>query len=558
MRERLARRGGARRPAPSPGPDRPWTSRTALHVEQELLTAAEPPWSQAPPSLTARTAAATCWPDASTTGRPGSTPSTCAGAAFARALVLGSAPGDVPAEAAACTLAAAPAPTRAPPPADALALAPDPAVGPAVAPASSTTPRPDVCAAALAALRFPAARPRTGRWCSSSPTPTGPWRRRRRAAWARWRSGRRRRPCCATSARARPASTRWRSPAARRPSSSPSAIGAGPRVRAGPARGRERGALPLRRRARRLPAPPRPRRRRRRSRALLPLPSSPARATPAAVGWFGHPDRFPGRLAARSSLEAANDARRSAAAPALAPSAFEVAAARALQRILPATPAPPPALLPVAPPTGSPSTAAAPGGAPLLDAKARTRRLAAEPEAPLRQEPYTPAATLRRKLSAEDPLRHPRRRRPSSWPSASRGASLLGDRRPGVARQRATLSPQPAARRWLPTRYAEGAYLGARLDPALSDRLLPLRRGLAVERWRASEYPPSAASRPGPPSAPPHYGGTPPHRPFPCRASTSARAFWLRHTLHLPRRSRGPFPPSACVVASSACCNSGA
>ena len=126
------------------GPDRPWTSTAS--VDQALAAAAE--------ALVASEALVPAEVEALPARLEEAAPlaGLDAGAAFARALVLGSAPGEAAAQAAANTLAGVRPEARSAC-ADGLALAPSPAVGEAVLRLLDHA-SPGVCADALGVLRF--------------------------------------------------------------------------------------------------------------------------------------------------------------------------------------------------------------------------------------------------------------------------------------------------------------------------------------------------------------------------------------------------------------------
>jgi hypothetical protein len=414
-----------------PGPDRPWASGQA--AELGLQAAAAALAAEGGPALAQRLDAL-----APLEGLD-------AGAAFARALALGTAAGEVAAEAAARTLRGV-RPEARPACVDALSLAPGPAVGPALARILDDAP-PALLSATLEVLRFrrqcpyaraviflahpsPAvvaaaaralgARPHTGG--GGPPTP------QQRAAAAVLGHVLSAGPVAEVALAAAETLLALGDPAGLafvrdRLEAESAAPSLPDEVRVGYLR-----LLGLAGDAR--------------DRELFFRSVEPGPADAAAVGWFGHPDLVEWLL---GSLETANDARRSKGG---APSPFESAAARALYRIVGHPTSPP----------GSPEP-------PPVDAtawRAAWARVRAQvpPRLKLRLgKPYTPGATLD-ELEAEALSGATRADAALELSIVTRGAAGV---EPGdwIARQRAAI----AAARATPARDTSpaGTFAGARL-----------------------------------------------------------------------------------------------
>jgi hypothetical protein len=415
------------------GPDRPWSS--ALALEQELLAATE-------------AIAALAEGDALVQSLDALAPVSemDAGAAFARALALGNAPGDAPAEAAARTLRLARPEVR-PAVAGALGLASSPAVGAAVARLLDDSPS-AVCAAALGVLRYRRqvaygsvvlllAHPDADVAAAAVRCLGTVPERRTAASVLRYLLSRE--PVDAIALPAAEVLLALGDPAglsfARAKLEAESVMPAlSDDARVGYLRllglGGEAADREL---------------------FFRSLEPSPRDAT--AVGWLGHPDLVDWLL---GSLEGANDARR-AAGPGASPSAFETAAAGALRRILgPVTNL---RLLGSAPPAP-----AAHDGVPVDVAPWRAFWQKARARFPSPQKlrfgrPYTPAATLD-ELSADAPCTA-RADAALELAILSRGVALL-EADDWVARQRAVLT---VARALLgdAEAYPAGAFVGSRL-----------------------------------------------------------------------------------------------
>ncbi len=287
-----------------PGPDRPWTF--GAEIEQELLAAA-----------TLAAADHAQGRESEDQGYP-QTPSS----AFARAFVLGSAPFDAAADAAARTLRI-PRPEARAAAADALALAPSPAVGAAVVRLLDGA-SPALAAAALGVLRFRRQAPYGAVVLFlAHPNPAV-------AAMAA--------RCLGTVPERRAAASVLRHVLSRGPDD---AI-ALPAAETLLALGEPAGLVFVREKLEAESAAPSLAEDTRvaylrllglagdaRDRDLFFRSLEPTPRDAAAVGWFGHPDVIEWLLA---SLEVANEARHRK--PGARPSPFEVAAARALQHVL--------------------------------------------------------------------------------------------------------------------------------------------------------------------------------------------------------------------------------
>jgi hypothetical protein len=429
LRDRLlavAALGAQRRPAP----DRPWTG--ALAIEQELLAAADAIVSIAEGDLLVQNLDAVA---------PAS--DLDAGAAFARTLSLGNAPGAAPAEAAARALRLA-RPEARPAVADALALAQSPAVGAAVARLLDDSP-PAVCAAALGVLRYR----RQGAYGSMVLLLAHPDAAVAAAAIR----------CLGTVPERRAAASVLRYVLSRDPIDAVAL----PAAEVLLALGDPAGLVFVRTKLEAESVAPALSDDARvgylrllglageaADRELFFRSVEPSARDAAAVGWFGHPDLVEWLL---GSLEAANDTRR-AKGQGTIPSPFETAAARALQRVLgsPHTPA----LLDThpSPPEGL-IVDAAPWRA--FFQKARIRFAGRQK---LRfGRPYTPVATLE-ELEADAPS-STRADAALELAILSRGIALL-ETDDWVARQRAVLT---VARALLgdAEAYPAGAFVGSRL-----------------------------------------------------------------------------------------------
>jgi hypothetical protein len=412
-----------------PRPDRPWTS--ALGLEQELLAATDAIAGVAEGGALVQILDALA---------PAS--DVDAGAAFARTLTLGNAPGDAPAEAAARTLLLA-RPEARPAVAEALALAPSPAVGAAVTRLLGDSP-PAVCAAALGVLRYrrqaaygsvvlllahpdAAVAAAAARCLGAVPE--------RRAAASVLRYLLSRDPIEAVALTAAEVLLALGDPAglvfAREKLEAESVTPAlSDDARVGYLRLLGLGGEAA-------------------DRELFFRSVEPSPRDATAVGWLGHPDLVEWLL---GSLEAANETRR-AKSPGAGPSPFEMAAVRAVQRVL-GSPHPPSSLA-----MGETHEGLAVDAAPwrAFWQKARARF-------PGRQKlrfgrPYTPLATLE-ELEADAPS-ITRADAALELAILSRGVALL-ETDDWVPRQRAVLT---VARALLgdAEAYPAGAFVGSRL-----------------------------------------------------------------------------------------------